>query len=134
MRREAVPAVVAAGLFLTGCGVAAASSTHGQAGGAAHSEYGRVAGNFEREGGPIGPGGQQPPVVPLPGTMHFQRHGHRGVRVKVGNSGTFSVRLAPGSYSVSGSTPGMFGRCRLAGKVTVRAGRTRHIVVSCIVP
>jgi hypothetical protein len=96
MRRQAVLTVLAAGLFLTGCGVAAASSTHGPAASAAHTGPGRVAGEFEREGGPMGPAGQQPPVVSLPGTVLFARHAHRTVRVHVGNSGRLSVRLAPG--------------------------------------
>jgi hypothetical protein len=133
MRRQAAPAVVAAGLFLTGCGVATASSTHGPAGSAAHTGYGRVAGKFERVGGPIGPGGQQPPVVPLAGTVLFARHAHRTIRPKIGNSGRFSVRLAPGYYAVSGRTPGI-PDCTLPGKLKVTAGRTRHIVVTCIVP
>lgn len=133
MRRQAVPAVLAACLFLTGCGVAAASSTHGQAGSAPHSEYGRVVGKFEREGGPIGPGGQQPPVVPLAGTIVFWRRAHRTVRVHAGKSGRFSVRLAPGSYKVWGRTEGL-PACRLPGRLKVTAGRKRHIVVACIVP
>jgi hypothetical protein len=108
---------------------------------AKHAADGRVTGKFERVGGPIGPGGQQPPVVPLTGTMRFARAGHPTVRVHVGKSGKFSVRLAPGSYRVSGRTPqieqepgNIEATCWLHGKVKVSSGRTRHIVVVCSVP
>ncbi len=128
---------------MTGGGVAIASTGHGapvQAR-ARYAADGRVTGKFERVGGPLGPGGQQPPVVPLTGTMRFARAGHRTVRVHVGKSGKFSVRLAPGSYRVSGRTPqieqepgNIEATCRLHGKVKVSGGRTRHIVVVCSVP
>jgi hypothetical protein len=128
---------------MAGGGVAVASTVHGvpvQAR-AKHAADGRVTGKFERVGGPIGPGGQQPPVVPLTGTMRFARAGHPTVRVHVGKSGKFSVRLAPGSYRVSGRTPqieqepgNIEATCWLHGKVKVSSGRTRHIVVVCSVP
>jgi hypothetical protein len=140
VRRHTVAAVSAAGLLLAGGGVAAASTVHGTPGQASHAADGRVTGKFERVGGPIEPSGKQP-VVPLSGTMRFARAGHRTVRVHVGKSGKFSVRLAPGSYRVSGRTPQILqvpgnieATCWLHGKLKVSSGRTRHIVVTCIVP
>jgi hypothetical protein len=138
MRRQTGIAVAAAGLILSGGGIAAATSTHRPVAGAAHSAtalhpgYGRVAGAFEREGGPLGPGGKQPPVVPLSGSILFARPGHRTVRVRAGSKGRFSVRLAPGDYAVSGRTAGL-PVCRLP-RVKVTASRTKHIVVACVVP
>jgi hypothetical protein len=146
VRRHTVAAVSAAGLLLAGGGVAAASTAlgtptaHGTPGRASHAADGRVTGKFEREGGPPEPSGKQP-VVPLSGTMRFARAGHRTVRVHVGKSGKFSVRLAPGSYRVSGRTPQILqvpgnieATCWLHGRLKVSSGRTRHIVVTCIVP
>jgi hypothetical protein len=128
---------------MAGGGAAVASTGHGAPvpARAKHAADGRVSGKFERVGGPIGPGGKQPPVVPLTGTMRFARAGHSTVRVHVGKSGKFSVRLAPGSYRVSGRTPqieqepgNIEATCWLHGKVKVSSGRTRHIVVVCSVP
>jgi hypothetical protein len=140
MRLQAATSVAAAGLVLFGGGIAAAVGGHSPAGNGARpagngarAAYGRVAGKFEREGGPMGPGGEQPPVVPLSGRIVFSRHGHRAIRVRAGNSGRFSVRLTPGDYTVWGRAEGL-PVCRLPGGLRARAGRTRHIVVACIVP
>jgi hypothetical protein len=133
MRRQAAVAVVAAGLIVTGGGIAAASSSHLPAADRVRPADGRVTGRLERVGGPLGPGGQQPPVVPLAGTIVFSRTGHPAVRAHAGKSGRFSVRLAPGDYTVRGRAQGL-PACRLAGRLTVRADRTRHIVVACVVP
>jgi len=133
MRLQAVAALAGAGLILAGGGIAAASSPDHPAGNGAHPAGGRVVGKLEREGGPIGPGGKQPPAVPLSGTVVFWRPAHHAVRVHAGRSGRFSVRLAPGHYTVWGRVEG-FPRCRLPGGVTVAADRTGHVVVACIVP
>jgi hypothetical protein len=143
VRRHTVAAVSAAGLLLAGGGVAAASTADGaltRPAQANHAADGRVTGKFERVGGPIEPSGKQP-VVPLSGTMRFARPGHRTVRVRVGKSGRFSVRLVPGAYRVSGRTPlilqvpgNIEATCWLHGRLKVSSGRTRHIVVTCIVP
>ena len=147
-KRETVVTVIAAGVLLGGGGAAAAGIVQVIPGPGASSPGhaqrpvdGRVAGKFERVGGPIGPGGQQPPVVPLSGTMRFARSGHKTVSVRVGKNGEFSARLAPGEYRVSGRTPDILGEpgnveatCSLQSPLTVRAGGTRHITVVCAVP
>jgi len=147
-RRETVTALIAAGVLLAGGGIAAAGIGRNipgpgasPAAAASRAANGRVVGLFVREGGPFGPGGQQPPVVPLSGTVQFARAGQRTIAVRVGISGAFSVRLVPGNYQVSGRTPDIRGEpgdsestCALPGKVTVTAGHTWRITVACVVP
>jgi hypothetical protein len=147
-KRETVVAVIAAGVLLGGGGAAAAGIVEvipgpgaGSPGHAQRPADDRVAGKFERLGGPIGPGGQPLPAVPLRGTMRFARSGHMAVTVRVGKTGVFSARLAPGQYRVSGRTPDILGEpgnieatCSLPSPLTVRAGGTRHITVVCAVP
>jgi hypothetical protein len=147
-KRETVAAVIAAGVLLGGGGAAAAGIVGAIPGPGAsapgHAQRpadGRVAGKFERVGGPIQPGTLQSPVVPLSGTMRFARPGHDPISVKVGRTGAFSVSLAPGVYHVSGRTPDITGEpgnvpatCSLPGAVTVSTGATRHITVVCAVP
>jgi hypothetical protein len=104
---------------------------------------GKVAGHLIMEGGPIGPGGQQP-VRPIPGTVTFTSVAHRSTSVRVGTSGTFSVRLAPGRYQVSAKSPRIIEvdaaghdhelRCSQPLSVTVKAGHPAAITVACIVP
>ena len=102
---------------------------------------GHVLGRFMRVGGPLGPGGKQPPAVPLSGTMRFTRAGHAAITVRVGKAGTFAVQLAPGRYRVLGRTPDILGEpgnieatCSLPGTLVMSAGQTRHITVVCAVP
>jgi len=94
------------------------------------------------EGGPLGPGGQQPGERPLPGTVTFTAAGHRPVTVKVGPSGNFSVALAPGRYQVSGRSPDLIevdgatqreAPCTQPASATVTAGRTATVTLACIV-
>jgi hypothetical protein len=132
MRLHLAATMAVAGLVLAGCGVATAGVDH-QKGNGGHPVGSRVTGKLEREGGPIGPGGKQPPVVPLSGTVVFSRRGHPDVRVHAGRSGIFSALLAPGRYSVSGRVHGL-PVCRMSGGLKVTAGNARHIVVACIVP
>ena len=148
MQHRTVATGIAAGLLLAGGGTTAASiasdhATHvpGPAAHARRAPDGVVVGRFEREGGPLGPGGTQPPTLPLSGTIWFARAGHRTVTVRAGKSGKFSVRLAPGSYRVSGRTPMIQGQpgntdavCSLPSPVRVTAHHARHITVFCIVP
>ena len=86
---------------------------------------GEVAGRLVRVGGPPGPGGQ-PGQQPMPGTVIFASAAHR-VTVRVGKSGSFSVRLPPGRYRVSGP-------CSRPSPVTVSARHTAHIKIICVVP
>jgi hypothetical protein len=111
---------------------------------AAHvSKDGVVAGRFQRVGGPIGPQGQQPAAVLLSGTLQFSR-GHHRTDVHVGRSGRFAASLPAGVYRVRGRTPEIeeqlpSGRvrqtwCSAPLSVTVAAGQTKQITVTCPVP
>ncbi len=107
---------------------------------------GVVVGTFVREGGPIGPNGQQPKELRLPGVIGFVSPGRPVVKVKVGNKGTFSVRMLPGTYSVSGRTPdieqaspdgsgpGLEVPCSSPLSVKVTRWHTAKITVTCVVP
>jgi len=90
---------------------------------------GDVAGRLVRVGGPPSQGGQggQPSLRPMPGTVTFASAAHGRVTVRVGNSGTFSVRLPPGRYRVSGP-------CSRPMPVTVTARHTTHVKIICVVP
>jgi len=103
-------------LLLAGC---TAPAGHGPV-------TGDVAGRLVRVGGPPGQGGQ-PSLRPMPGTVTFASAAHGRVTVRVGNSGTFSVRLPPGRYRVSGP-------CSRPLPVTVTARHTTHIKIICVVP
>ena len=102
-------------LLLAGC---AAPAGHGPV-------KGEVTGRLLREGGPTSPGGQPGPR-PMPGTVTFTA-GHRRVTVRAGDSGSFSVRLPPGRYRVSGP-------CSRPSPVTVTARHTVHVKIICVVP
>jgi len=95
------------------------------------------------EGGPMGPGGQQPGERPMAGTVTFTSAEHQPVTVKVGSSGAFSVPLPPGRYRVSGSSPAIMeidgGRrrevpCSQPASATVTAGHAATITLTCVVP
>ena len=103
-------------LLLAGC---AAPAGHGPV-------KGEVTGRLLREGGPASPGGQ-PGQRPMPGTVTFTSTSDRRVMVRAGSSGTFSVRLPPGRYRVSGP-------CSRPSPVTVTARHTVHVKIICIVP
>ena len=131
-----LPGLVLAGLLLPGllAGCAAA--------GAQAPATGHLSGRLVMEGGPLGPGGQQPGERPLPGTVTFTAAGHRPVTVKVGPSGNFSVALAPGRYQVSGRSPDLIevdgatqreAPCTQPASATVTAGRTATVTLACIV-
>jgi hypothetical protein len=114
-----------------------------------------ITGRFVLEGGPIGPHGQQPGDRPIAGTVLFSAGPGQAVKVRVGKSGTFSVRLPAGTYHVSGRSPAVMqvsngavigaggklvsGReherpCSPQRTVTVASGQTARIAVTCIVP
>ena len=138
-------------------GAAAASSTSTRdAVASGHAAaLGTVTGRFLLEGGPIGPDGQQPRNRPIAGSVRFKARTGRATEVRVGKSGTFSISLPPGRYHVSGRSPsviqvsngadiGADGQmisgtkhelpCSQPLSVTVTAGRTAKIAVTCIVP
>jgi len=87
--------------LLAGC----AASLAQDAAGRADPARGTVTGRMVREGGPIGPGGQQPGVHPIPGTVRFTGRQHQVVMVRTSKAGRFSVRLPPGRYQVSDRSP-----------------------------
>jgi hypothetical protein len=107
MNQRRTWAGVLAALMLTGCtaaGAADSGTTHAT-GHAPARATGHVTGRLLMEGGPLGPGGQQPGERPIPGTVTFTAAGQRPVQVGVRTSGTFSVWLPPGRYRVAGRSP-----------------------------
>src|ERR1700721_4537191 len=94
-------------LLLTGC-AAAGAAEHAAGHPTSHPPAratGHVTGRLLIEGGPLGPGGQQPGERPIPGTVTFTAAGHRPGQVGVGASGKFSAALPPGRYRVTGRSP-----------------------------
>jgi hypothetical protein len=136
--------VVAVVVPLAGCAAGAGAAPHETV--ANPAPRGTVTGRLQREGGPLGPGGTQPRVVPLPGTVRFELAGRTRppVAVAVGRSGTFTVALAPGTYRVTGQSPRIQEEtsdgtttdppCAQPTAVTVVAGRTARVTLNCIVP
>ncbi len=122
-------AVAAAGLTVLGGAACGRTTGLGTA-----ITVGVVAGTFVREGGPIGPNGQQPREVRLTGVIEFKSPGKHPVRVRIDKTGAFSVRLLPGKYSVSGSSPDVGGNCSQPVSVTVTRGHTSRVTVTCVVP
>ena len=104
---------------------------------------GHLAGKLVLEGGPLGPGGQQPGERPMSGTVTFTAAGRQAVTVTAGSSGEFSVSLPPGRYQVSGRSPdiievdGGHSRerpCSRPTPVVVTAGQAATLTLACIVP
>jgi hypothetical protein len=115
--------------------------------GCASGNVGTVAGTFEMEAGPASPSGQAAMgPVPLSGVVRFTDANGQTVDVTVGASGKFSVRLAPGIYTVAGVTAQM-GQvdphsglsqppCEMQNmsSTRVRAGQTDRITLICYGP
>ena len=103
-----------------------------------------VRGRFEMVGGPIQPGKTSTPVMPLSGVVTFRDSGGDALDVTVGASGTFSVNLAPGSYTVTGRSKSIEQQnadgtvsdppCSAPLTLTVRPGTPAHVTVVCAVP
>jgi hypothetical protein len=157
---RSVAAVLAAGLIgLAGCatagtaggtaagGTAAGGTAAGgtaapgaAAGGRADRTGGGVVvrGRLVMEGGPLGPGGQQPGVRPIPGTVTFS-DGRRRVTAGVPASGRFRVRLAAGTYRAVATTPNItgpgdqHGTCPDPDPVRVQ-GPAVSVIIACVVP
>ena len=141
--RAAVMIVALGAAALAGCGTAAAgppAASHP----ARHLTAGRpaagvmVTGRLVMEGGPIRPGGSQPLVRPIRGTVTFTA-GHAAVTATVPASGLFSVRLAPGTYRAQALTPNIVGpggrgtACPDPSPVRVGSHPVR-VTIACIVP
>ncbi len=144
-------ACLLATLALAGCATASQSghpSLTSHTG--ASAVTGHLTGRFVMEGGPISPTGQQPGERPIPGTLTLTAAGHHPVTIQVGDSGRFSAWLPPGRYQVSGRSPdieeassaqagsgasqGVELPCSQPLSVTIAAGRTAAITLTCIVP
>jgi len=112
-------ALVLAVVLVAGCGALV------------HPAQGTVHGTFERAGGPavVKHGKATTPVVPLAGTVTFTNGNVSKVSISVGSSGTFSIRLPPGTYAVSGVSGGQ--TCSVPLTARVRAGETSRILVRC---
>lgn len=154
MNRLRVVIGAVAVLLLAACAAAASSTSPQDAATPGHAAaLGTVTGRFLLEGGPIGPGGQQPRNRPIAGSARFEAGTGRATEVWVGKSGTFSISLPPGRYHVSGRSASVIQvsngavaggqmisgtkhelRCSQPLSVTVTAGRTAKIAVTCIVP
>ena len=137
MKPRRMSVFLISGVLLTGLAAGCASA------GAQTPASGHLRGKLVMEGGPLGPGGQQPGERPMSGTVTFTAAGHQPVTVKVGASGTFSVPLPPGRYHVSGRSPDIMeidgGRsrelpCSQPTSAVVAAGQTSTITLACIVP
>jgi hypothetical protein len=137
------------GLMLAACGASTPAPHHGPTfppatRAMAQTDIGTVVGTFMRVGGPLGAGGTQPSPIPLMGTVTFSVDRGHTVAVRVGKTGTFTLRLRSGVYQVSGRSPqllevlasGATAETPCAGpvSVTVIAGRTVHVPVVCAVP
>jgi hypothetical protein len=134
--------------LVAGCGPVTSAANGGQDG--HHGSAGRpgrveVTGFFVREGGPIGPGGKQPPNEPLSGVVRFRSGKHGVVWVRVGKSGKFIAFLWPGTYAVVGQSPqlqqagtntsnGADAPCSQPRTVTVTAHQASKVTVACVVP
>src|SRR4029077_11012655 len=137
MKPLRISACLLGGLLLTGLATGCASAA------AQPPASGHLAGRLVMEGGPLGPGGQQPGERGMCGTVAATAAGHQPVTVTVGSSGTFSVPLPPGRYQVSGRSPEVMeidgGHSRevpcsqpISGVVT--AGHTATMTLTCVVP
>jgi hypothetical protein len=91
---------------LAGCGTAAGASgtgaRHAQLSSEIRPVLGTVKGTYELEGGPIGPGGQNPPIQPLNGIITAT--GRNGHAKAVAKNGHFTMQLRPGTYKLTGWT------------------------------
>jgi hypothetical protein len=116
---------------------------------------GLVQGKFVMEGGPIGPGGQQPGERPISGLVTFNGGPGDVIHFRVDRSGAFSIRLPDGTYAVTGRSPSVIqvsngGVVSASGQVvkgsqsepacspplsvTVTPQHTSHLTLTCTVP
>ena len=126
------------GALLAGVTMAAAAC-----GPAVPRATGTVQGTFEGVGGPaiVENGKPQTQVFPLSGTVTFTDAAGHATPFAIGATGTFSVRLAAGTYSVSGRTPSISEvsndgtsrsiPCSLPQSIQVRPRQTMRIAVIC---
>jgi hypothetical protein len=116
-----------------------AESTHHHA---ATHKTGTIRGRFVIFGTMGRPG--QAVDHPARGTLTFTSGRHRVLVIRVDRSGSFTVRLSPGTYRVYGRTPQLItvtgsgaqreDKVTLSHPVTVAAGHITKIAVRAIVP
>jgi hypothetical protein len=108
-------------------------------GGPVSVSVGAVTGRYLMEGGPINQTGHTAAPWPIAGQVSFSAGG-RTASAAAGQNGDFSIRLAPGTYTVTARTPHLSGPgpsdsgCYLPQTVTVQAGSAATITVYCAVP
>ena len=127
----------------TGVLLASMATVTAACGGAVPPAAGTVTGTFEGVGGPaiIKNGIAQTPVFPLSGTVTFTDAGGHATPFAVGPAGTFTARLAAGTYFVSGRTPSYSQvnqdgsstpiPCSLPQSIQVRPRQAMRIAVIC---
>ena len=120
-------------LSLAGCTSGASSDARSRATDPATGNDAKtveVSGDFLMSGGPY-PGRN----VPLSGTVVFESSDTR-LRVTVGSSGHFMVRVPPGRYQVTGTSPSIQGGqvpCRQVTPLEARLGGVNNVHVICSV-
>jgi hypothetical protein len=129
MRRLQAMTCLAAIAAVSACAPALAHTSAGRG-----TATGTVTGKLQIEGGPISTNGQQPGKRPVSGTVRFTGTRHHRVTVRVGDSGTFSVQLRPGTYEACSLSAGASGPCSRARRVTVTARNTTKIAFTFFVP
>jgi hypothetical protein len=109
------------------------------AGSARPAPVGTVTGTYVMVGGASADSGERP----TPGTVQFASSRHQPVTVRVGRSGTFSIRLPAGTYHVSGTSARVLvmsngishpAPCSLPLTVTVTPRRAILVTLTCAVP
>jgi hypothetical protein len=120
-------------LSLAGCTSGGSSDARS---GATHPATGddaktvEVSGDFLMSGGPY-PGRD----VPLSGTVVFESP-DATLRVTVDSSGHFQLRVPPGRYQVTGTSPHINGGqspCRQVAPLDARLGGVNNVHVTCVV-
>lgn len=135
MSMKALILTALAVLSLAGCTSDATSAARS---GATHPATGNdaktvgVSGDFLMSGGPY-PGRD----VPLSGTVVFESSDtDTTLRVTVGRSGRFQVKVLPGRYQVTGTSPHINGgrsQCRQVAPLDARLGGVNNVRVLCFV-
>jgi hypothetical protein len=88
-----------------------------------------VTGQLLRIGGPPGV-----PAEGVPGTVVIEAADGQRITIRTGDDGHFSTTLAPGRYTVTGTSPQIndgHGTCGTDRPVVVAAGHPTDIVVAC---
>lgn len=94
-----------------------------------------VTGDFVMSGGPYAGSGPRSRSVPLSGTVVFESS-DTTLRVTVGSSGHFKVRVPPGRYQVTGTSPHIQGGqvpCPQDVPFEARLGGVNNVHVICSV-